>query len=84
MFAAVGKHVLTPLKEGLFLHCQDRPPITLADGHHSTDYQVWRVSFGEKEPGHAARYVVTTRPLMMQELQADRFGAVVHKKLQEV
>jgi len=28
--------------------------------------------------------VVTTRPLMMQELQADRFGTVVHKKLQEV
>lgn len=85
MLAAVEKHVLKPLKEGLRVHCQERPPITLADGHHTVDYQVWRVAFGEKEPGSSApRYVVTTRPLVLQELQDDHYGTVVYKKLQEV
>lgn len=45
---------------------KERRPITLANGHKTTDYQVWRIAFGEKEPG-VSRYVVNTHPITLQE-----------------
>ena len=45
--------------------------------------KVWRVAFGNKEDG-AERYVVTLQPLTLAELEADSFGTVVYKKIQEV
>ena len=47
----------------------DRKPITLANGIRTIDYQVWRISFGERQPGMftVQPYVVDTNPIILRE-----------------
>lgn len=56
----------------------DRPPIVLANGVRTVNYQVWRLKFGLKPAvkGGAEeadeRFVTTTKPITYEELKEDR------------
>eukprot|EP00613_Pedinella_sp_CCMP2098_P081204 CAMPEP_0171934072 /NCGR_PEP_ID=MMETSP0993-20121228/31702_1 /TAXON_ID=483369 /ORGANISM="non described non described, Strain CCMP2098" /LENGTH=464 /DNA_ID=CAMNT_0012574705 /DNA_START=96 /DNA_END=1490 /DNA_ORIENTATION=- len=71
----------------------DRKAITLANGVRTIDYQVWCVAFssgdeelnakGVPKGDRSEEYLVTTQPIILRELQDDRNGVVLYKKLQE-
>mmetsp|Transcript_29765 Transcript_29765/g.38383 ORF Transcript_29765/g.38383 Transcript_29765/m.38383 type:complete len:344 (+) Transcript_29765:61-1092(+) len=83
MLAAIGGSMFSETFNSIKNATRDRRPITLANGHKTTDYQVWRIAFGQKEKG-VERYVVNTNPIILKELTDDRAGLVIYKKLLEV
>ena len=65
----------------------DRKPITLENGIRTTEYQVWRLAFGKRIKGKSfnrRKNTVSTNPIVFRELQEDRFGSLLYRKLCEV
>jgi hypothetical protein len=69
----------------------DRPAITLSNGMRTTDYQTWKIAFGRAgcNMGKGKRWrsganTVVTNPIVFRDLQEDRFGTLLYKKLCEV
>ena len=48
----------------------------------TTEYQTWRVAFGKTRQGFT-RVIRETKPIVFQELDGDRFGTLLYKKLAE-
>ena len=66
MLASIGSSMFSDTFNSIKNATRDRRPITLANGHKTTDYQVWRIAFGQKEKG-VERYVVNTNPIILKE-----------------
>ena len=79
MLATIRRKIAVEVNNAL----AERQPITLDNGIRTTEYQTWKIAFGKTKRG-STRVIRETKPIVFRELQEDRFGTFLYKKLVEI
>ena len=78
MLATIRRKIAVEVNNAL----AERQPIILDNGIRTTEYQTWKIAFGKTKRGFS-RVIRETKPIVFRELQEDRFGTLLYKKLVE-